>query len=443
MGLTPERRELASLLAVPDAELASIPAHLTGLLLSQLRMTRTDALTQVANRRGIDERLADEWRRARRHGRPLSVILLDVDDLKGINDAQGHAAGDDALRKVASELAALLRATDHLGRSGGDEFVLVCPETDETAAAAVARKILRRLAVAVSVGVSTLRPEQSLTELLIEADRALYQVKSSHHQHPLHPPANGAGAPAPPGERRSASSADVDLGAALSALQTKSDFLRLAAHELRGPLAVILSCLSLLKAGSEDKLRLAGIDTIELMQVKLQELAAFADQMVEVARLEDGHAHLELRKLDVRTVVRGAVRDAVAAGADHRLQVEIPDTELLVNGNEQRLRTIVANLLSNAIKYSPDGGPVECSVAADAASVMVTVRDYGIGIDEDVASQLFRPFERLDRKAAQGIAGTGLGLYLSRELARSHGGDITAQPTAPKGSTFVLELPRA
>src|SRR5579871_5905575 len=103
------------------AQLAGIPTPLIGPLLSQLRMTRIDALTGVANRRGIDERLADEWNRARRHGRSLSVILLDVDDLKAINDAQGHAAGDDLLRQVASELAALLRGTDLIGRRGGDE----------------------------------------------------------------------------------------------------------------------------------------------------------------------------------------------------------------------------------------------------------------------------------------------------------------------------------
>lgn len=441
MAVSTNLHELASLLTLPDDELDTIPAHLIGPLLAQLRMTRLDALTGVANRRGIDERLDEEWRRAQRHGRPLSVILLDVDDLKGINDARGHAAGDDALRQVASGLAALLRATDHLGRSGGDEFVLVCPETDEAAVAAVARKIGRRLGVPASVGFATLHREQSLQDLLSEADRALYQVKTSRHERPAS--ANGTGPPARTPDRRPSTTVDPELGAARSALRSKSDFMRLAAHELRGPITVVLGYLSLLKEGSEEDLKKAGIDAIALMQAKLHELTRLADQMLDVARLEDGHAHLELRALDVRKVVRSAVRDAVAAGADHRLQVEMPDTEVLVSGNEQRLHSIVSNLLSNAIKYSPDGGPVECRVLADTANVRVVVRDYGIGIDAALAERLFRPFERLQRKEAQGIAGTGLGLYLSRELARGHGGDVTAQPSTPRGSTFTLELPRA
>jgi signal transduction histidine kinase len=179
------------------------------------------------------------------------------------------------------------------------------------------------------------------------------------------------------------------------------------------------------------------------MQAKLQEVERLAQQMLEVARLEDGRIQLEMRRLDLRSIVESAVRDAVAAGADHRLRVELPDAELPVNGSEQRLRTIVSNLLSNALKYSPDGGPIECTVLADGERARVVVRDYGIGIDATAHDRLFRPFARLDREEARGIAGTGLGLYLSRELARGHGGDVTAQLSPPPGSTFVLELPRA
>lgn len=433
------------MLAMSDAEVTGIPTGLIGPLLSQLRMTRVDALTGVANRRGIDERLAEEWSRARRHGRSLSVILLDVDDLKGINDAQGHAAGDDALREVASGLAALLRTTDLIGRSGGDEFVLVCPEADEAAVTAVAGKIGLSLRLSVSVGCATLQPEQSLRELVAKADQALYQTKALHHQvSPIptngrRPAANGAGRPPRPADGEMS----PETRRARAALQTKTDFLRLAAHELRGPLTVVLGYLSLLKAGSAKELELAGIDALGLMQSKLMELERLAQQMLDVARLDDGHIELEMRNVDLRTVVQSAVRDAVAAGADHRLTFEVPDSELLVKGNEQRLLTIVSNLLSNALKYSPDGGPVECVVEAEDESARVVVRDYGIGIAPGVAERLFLPFERLKQKGAAGIAGTGLGLYLCRELARSHGGDITAQPSVPNGSTFILELPRA
>ena len=180
-GRAEEARELASLLAVSPAEIAAIPSRLTGLLLAQIRLAREDPLTGVANRRGIDERLAYEWERARRHHRPLSILLLDVDNLKQVNDEQGHEAGDEVLRSVARELRAIVRSIDFVGRCGGDEFVVICTEANLDAAAVIGRKIGAQLSAPVSLGLATLRPRQTTKELLIAADRALYRDKTKHH----------------------------------------------------------------------------------------------------------------------------------------------------------------------------------------------------------------------------------------------------------------------
>ncbi|MGQ0604725.1 MAG: GGDEF domain-containing protein [Anaerolineales bacterium] len=160
---------------------------------SKLReMATHDRLTGLFNRHAFDQRLADEVQRARRYGRPLSLILLDLDNFKSYNDAHGHPAGDGLLSEIGSVLKAGVRGTDFIARYGGEEFVVVLPETDHANALIVAEKIrsgaeaypfpLRESqpggAVTVSVGVASF-PEGAADpgSLLEAADRALYQAK--------------------------------------------------------------------------------------------------------------------------------------------------------------------------------------------------------------------------------------------------------------------------
>jgi len=148
----------------------------------------TDPLTGISNRHRLYECLNTEVARARRYHRPLSVLLMDLDGLKTINDTCGHPAGDEALQHVAHSLRLELRKTDIPGRYGGDEFLVVLPETDAGPAAAVAKRILARVrelrvgekAVSVSIGVAQLGGRcRTPNELILAADHALYCSKRS------------------------------------------------------------------------------------------------------------------------------------------------------------------------------------------------------------------------------------------------------------------------
>jgi signal transduction histidine kinase len=125
----------------------------------------------------------------------------------------------------------------------------------------------------------------------------------------------------------------------------------------------------------------------------------------------------------------------------HQLEVELPGTPVVVRGDTERLRRIAVNLLDNAVKYSPDGGPVRCLVGVAEGKATLRVRDRGIGIPDEAMGRMFRRFGRIVTPRTRGIPGTGLGLYLCRELARAHGGDITVESHEGKGSTFTLSLP--
>jgi diguanylate cyclase (GGDEF)-like protein len=154
------------------------------------RQALVDGLTGVANRRRSAEALSAEVARAERHGTPLSIVLADLDDFKNVNDAHGHAAGDNVLREFAAVLRATLRESDLAGRWGGEEFLLLLPGTDATGAAQLADRVRMAfseqilldvdggaLAVTCSFGVTQHQPGQDEEDLFAEADRALYSAK--------------------------------------------------------------------------------------------------------------------------------------------------------------------------------------------------------------------------------------------------------------------------
>jgi diguanylate cyclase (GGDEF)-like protein len=149
-----------------------------GRLNGQLRSdASTDPLTGVANRRAWETEATRSLARAARTGEPLTFAILDLDDFKEVNDREGHGAGDRLLREVATAWRARLRASDLLGRHGGDEFVLCLPGTDEPSAQEVLHRLDGDLPIGWSVGTATARSEDSLTTVLQRADAALYQVK--------------------------------------------------------------------------------------------------------------------------------------------------------------------------------------------------------------------------------------------------------------------------
>lgn len=187
-SLTRRQKQLQALVAERTGELEESNAKLATL-------SSTDALTGITNRRGFDEALAAEWRRARRNGHALALAMLDVDHFKSYNDFYGHQSGDQCLRAVASVIETFGRRTgDMVARYGGEEFALLAPVTSEAEALALAQGICRELerlalpharspygVVTISIGVAALAPaDDNDAELLLRtADRALYRAKQA------------------------------------------------------------------------------------------------------------------------------------------------------------------------------------------------------------------------------------------------------------------------
>jgi len=226
--------------------------------------------------------------------------------------------------------------------------------------------------------------------------------------------------------------------------RTKTEFLNLASHELRGPITVIRGYLSMLERGSLGAIPEGARKALPVLTAKADEMNALVEQMIEAARLEEGKLELSPRHADLREVARTALDMAQPlTDSAHALVFESPDIEIPVMVDVDRIATVVGNLLTNAIKYSPAGGPVTLRVSTDDHLAKISVTDTGVGIPADRLDRLFTRFGRIVTPETTHIPGTGLGLYLSRELARLHGGDITATSVLGKGSTFVLAVPLA
>ena len=156
-----------------------------------VEMNTTDALTGMYNRRFLESRLKEECARQRRYARPFSLLMIDIDFFKKVNDTYGHQGGDLVLQAVAAKAKSLIRSTDFFARYGGEEFCCLLPETDTEAAEKVAEHLRIQIAemesrfegqsikVTISLGISAFLPDDSPETLLKRADDALYQAKSS------------------------------------------------------------------------------------------------------------------------------------------------------------------------------------------------------------------------------------------------------------------------
>jgi signal transduction histidine kinase len=222
--------------------------------------------------------------------------------------------------------------------------------------------------------------------------------------------------------------------------RTKAEFLRLASHELRGPLTVIRGYLSLILDGSVGAAQERTLKPLRIVQGKVGEMDAIITQMLEAARLEDSSLLLKLERFDLSDSIEESIGRASDPG---RVKFHRPALELPVKADRERMLTILGNLLDNALKYSPEAADVTITASTEGDQVLVGVADQGIGIAKEDLPVLFTRFGRVVPAEHAAIAGTGLGLYLCRELARRLGGDVNVVSELGRGSTFTLRLPLA
>jgi signal transduction histidine kinase len=244
-------------------------------------------------------------------------------------------------------------------------------------------------------------------------------------------------------QRKRAERKLVERAAELESLeQAKSHFLRLASHELRGPVALLNGYVSMVFDGDVPPERRQDVHRIVLQA--LDRMNLLLGQLVDVTRLQENRLQLEKVEVDLRDLVRssaGRVLPLLERGREADFELDLPEVPVPVLVDVLRIEMALQNLLDNAFKYSVAGDRVQCCLLVEGGMVAVAVRDEGIGISDDERATLFTRFGRAVNARNSHIRGTGLGLFISREIARMHGGDISVTSAEGHGSCFELVLP--
>lgn len=223
----------------------------------------------------------------------------------------------------------------------------------------------------------------------------------------------------------------------------KDEFLATLAHELRNPLAPLLTALRLIEQSDRDEQITRR--ALGMMERQVAQLVRLVDDLLDVSRITRGKLQLRLERVTLAHVVQAAVEGAGAAIAKqgHRLTVTLPEEPVSLQADAARMSQVFLNLLNNAAKYTPAGGDVELRAEMRGDQVEIEVSDTGIGFDPDSAERLFEMFVQSEesRELAQG--GLGIGLTLVRELVEAHQGSVSAHSEGRgRGSRFRITLPR-
>jgi len=206
-------------------------------------------------------------------------------------------------------------------------------------------------------------------------------------------------------------------------------------------MTVIKGYLTMLEGGSLGTLAPKAKSVIPLLIAKADEVNSMIEQMLEAARLEEGRLGLRQELGDIVELTELAIESMRPMLADRELEVDLPKVPIQAEVDAERFQIVVRNLISNAIKYSSAETPITVVVDRNGETAKVVVIDQGIGIAPSDQEKLFTKFGRIERESTMHVAGTGLGLWLSREIARMHDGDLTVDSTEGKGSTFTFEVP--
>src|SRR5437763_285206 len=226
--------------------------------------------------------------------------------------------------------------------------------------------------------------------------------------------------------------------------ERKGEFIATVSHELRTPLAAIYgSAQTLLR----EDIELDESGQKRLLDVIAQEserLSRIADDILFANKLDSGQFVLGEKRIDLLALAREVVdqmRACFASRDDISIDLAVPATIDSLVGDSDKLRQVLINLIDNAVKYSPDGGRIDVAVEARDGGVRSSIRDEGIGMAPLELRRIFGKFYRVDPALTRGVGGTGLGLYICRELVRRMEGRLSVRSEEGKGSTFIVELP--
>lgn len=220
----------------------------------------------------------------------------------------------------------------------------------------------------------------------------------------------------------------------------KTQFINIAAHELRTPLGAMMGYASFVEKRSPQKLR----GPMRFLVASTLRMRTMVDAMLTIQRLDAGTAFLRLTAVDLREIVRKVVADfqPMAELEGHAIEIDLPAELPSIQADAEKIGLVLSNLLSNAIKFTPEKGHIEVSVQDLGNAIQVCVRDDGVGIAIEDQERIFGRFYQVRAEHIAGHGGMGIGLTIVKHLIELHGGQVWVKSEVGKGSTFFFALPK-
>jgi len=220
----------------------------------------------------------------------------------------------------------------------------------------------------------------------------------------------------------------------------KSNFIAVAAHELRTPLSVILGYATFLKNQASGTAK-AQIDIVLRSAMRLRSLI---DDMVNLREVDLGQATLEIEAFVLQDLVTRAIKEirSITDAKEQRLTLSLPQEPLVVKADRSKLNIVLVNLLSNAVKFTRKGGRIGVQAGEQNNGVWFTVWDTGIGISAQDRARIFERFYQVGSSLVRNYEGMGLGLAIAKEMVELHHGSITVRSQEGKGTAFTVQIPR-
>ncbi|HLM56552.1 MAG TPA: sensor histidine kinase [Pyrinomonadaceae bacterium] len=226
----------------------------------------------------------------------------------------------------------------------------------------------------------------------------------------------------------------------------KEEFLALTTHDLRSPLTVISGVINFFSSGRLGDLTSEQKNMVQMMERNTQNLIELVNDLLDASKLESGTMRLDAASIELRGLVEELSNQMLPLAREKEIALEerIPEDLPFLKADRAKLRRVLVNLVSNALKFTPRGGRVELNARPEGPGwVRVSVADTGVGIPPDDLSDIFDKYAQARSRATRSEKGTGLGLYITRQLVELHGGRIEVQSEVGKGSTFSFTIPTA
>lgn len=223
----------------------------------------------------------------------------------------------------------------------------------------------------------------------------------------------------------------------------KSEFISIASHQLRTPLAAINTYASMLASGYEGKLTKGQQENLDVILASVDRMNVLISTLLDIAKLEEGTLSVRIKKIDIEDLLNSALRELQQMVAEKKIELttDLPKKKIFINCDPLLLGEIYRNLISNAIKYTPEGGSVKVKIRLKNNELIFKVEDTGYGIPENLQNQVFTKFFRASNIQRRDTTGTGLGLYLAKQIAEVLGGRLEFISQENKGSSFCFILP--